>query len=119
MSTENSNNTLNHNYPIEQAFKFPLIITALLVLLPGLALYWFLGDAQGTPRSLKLFIGNWISPIILWFFCASFLHLWLKKAQLNKEMNSSDLLSEKVIPNIINGLIGRMYQILIKKAIIS
>jgi len=105
VSIENSNNTLNNSYPIEQAFKFPLIITALLVLLPGLVLYWFLGDAQSTPRSLKLFIGNWISPIILWFFCASFLHLWLKKAQLKKERNSSNLLSEIFIPNIFsNGI---------------
>ncbi|MGK0271045.1 MAG: biopolymer transport protein ExbB/TolQ [Cocleimonas sp.] len=102
MSIENSNNTLNHNYPIEQAFKYPLIITALLVLLPGLAFYWFLGDAQSTPRSLKLFIGNWISPIILWFFCASFFHLWLKRSQLKKEINSSKLLSEKLIPNMFN-----------------
>jgi biopolymer transport protein ExbB/TolQ len=102
VSIENSNNTLNHNYPIEQAFKYPLIITALLVLLPGLAFYWFLGDAQSTPRSLKLFIGNWISPIILWFFCASFFHLWLKRSQLKKEINSSKLLSEKLIPNMFN-----------------
>ena len=102
VSIENSNNTLYNNYPIEQAFKFPLIITALLVLLPGLALYWFLGDAQSTPRSLKLFIGNWISPIILWFFCASFFHLWLKKGQLKKERASSDLLSDKFIPNLFN-----------------
>ena len=105
MSIKNSNNTLNHSYPIEQAFKLPLIITALIVLLPGLALYWFLGDAQSTPRSLKLFIGNWISPIILWFFCASFFHLWLKRAQLKKEIKSSVLLSEKLIPNMFdNGI---------------
>ncbi|MEH6455687.1 MAG: MotA/TolQ/ExbB proton channel family protein [Cocleimonas sp.] len=105
MSIENSNNTLYNNYPIEQAFKFPLIITALLVLLPGLSLYWFFGDAQSTPRSLKLFIGNWISPMILWFFCASFLHLWLKKSKLKRERDSSDLLSERFIPNIFsNGI---------------
>lgn len=102
MSIENSNSTLNNGYPIEQAFKFPLIVTAIFVLLPGLALYWFLGDAQSTPRSLKLFIGNWISPIILWFFCASFLHLWLKKAQLKNERSSSDILSERVIPNLFS-----------------
>ena len=102
LSTNNSKDSFNHNYPIEQAFKFPLVITALCVLLPGLALYWLLGDAQDTPRSAKIFIGNWISPIILWFFCASFLHLWLKKAQLQKEINSSDLLSKKIIPNLLN-----------------
>ncbi len=110
MSIENSNNTLYNNYPIEQAFKFPLIITALLVLLPGLALYWFVGDAQNTPRSLKLFIGNWISPMILWFFCASFFHLWLKRSQLKRERNSSDLLSERFIPNIFSNGINQHTQ---------
>lgn len=103
MSNKNNGNTLNHNYPIEQAFKFPLIITAILVLLPGLALYWFIGDAQSTPRSLKLFVGNWISPIILWFFCASFFHLWLKRSQLKKEIDASELLSNKLIPNMFHG----------------
>lgn len=102
MSNQPTQNTLNHNYPIEQSFIFPLLVTALLVLLPGLGLYWFLGDAQSTPRSLKLLVGNWISPIILWFFCASFFHLWLKKIQLKKEENSSSILSEKFIPNIFN-----------------
>ncbi len=110
MSIENSNNTLYNSYPIEQAFKFPLIITALLVLLPGIALYWFSGDAQSTPRSLKLFIGNWISPIILWFFCASFLHLWLKKSKLKKEISSSDLLAERFIPNIFSNGINQHTQ---------
>lgn len=106
MSIENSNNTLD-NYPIEQAFKFPLIITALLILLPGLALYWFYGDAQSTPRSLKLFIGNWISPIILWFFCASFFHLWLKKARLRKEQKTTHLLSQQLIPNLLNNSLSQ------------
>lgn len=102
MSIQNSNTSTDNNYPIEQAFKLPLIITALLVLLPGLILYWLVGDAQSTPRSLKLFIGNWISPIILWFFCASFLHLWLKKSKLQHEKNNSDLFSERLIPNLLN-----------------
>jgi len=99
---KSSQNTLNNNYPIEQGFKLPLIITTLFVLLPGMMLYWFLGDAQSTPKSLKLFIGNWISPIILWFFCASFFHLWLKKQQLIKEELSSNFLSKKLLPNILN-----------------
>ena len=101
MSIQNANTSTDNNYPIEQAFKLPLIITALLVLLPGLLLYWFFGDAQSTPRSLKLFIGNWISPIILWFFCASFFHLWLKSSRLQKEKGHSSLLSEKLIPNLV------------------
>lgn len=108
MSTNNSNLTVDNNYPIEQAFKLPLIITALLVLLPGLILYWFLGDAQSTPRSLKIFIGNWISPIILWFFCASFFHLWLKKSRLQHEKNNSNLLSEKLIPNLLGDNLNQM-----------
>lgn len=107
MSIQNSNNSPNYNYPIEPAFKFPLIITAILVLLPALALYWFLGDAQNTSRSLKLFIGNWISPIILWFFCASFLHLWFKRSKLSKEKNASLLLSNRIMPNILHNDINQ------------
>ena len=101
----NSNNTLNdttNHYPIEQPFKFPLIITALLVLLPALALFWFFGDSSNVPRSLKLFFGNWISPIILWFFTASFLHLYLKKEKLKKEQQQSNLLNSQLLNTIIS-----------------
>jgi len=101
LSIQNSTSSADNNYPIEQAFKLPLIITAILVLIPGLLLYWFFGDAQSTPRSLKLFIGNWISPIILWFFCASFFHLWLKKSRLQQETYNSSVLAEKLIPNLL------------------
>ncbi len=101
----NTNDTLSdsaNSYPIEQPFKFPLIITALLVLLPALALYWFFGDSSSIPRSLKLFFGNWISPIILWFFTASFLHLYLKKGKLKKEQRQSDLLNNQLLASIIS-----------------
>jgi len=99
LSNTNAKIILDNNYPVEQPFKTPLITTALFVLIPGLLLYWFVGDAQSTPRSLKIFIGNWISPIILWFFCASFFHLWLKKSRLKKEQNTSTLLSDSIIAN--------------------
>ncbi|GAA0414568.1 hypothetical protein GCM10009133_23690 [Cocleimonas flava] len=99
MTVENSNNTLNQ-YPVEQPFKSPLTLTAILVLIPALALYWFLGDTQSMPRAFKIFFGNWISPIILWFFCASFLHLWLKKAKLKKENDQSVLLANTFISSI-------------------
>ncbi len=71
------------------------------MLLPALALYWFLGDSTSLPRAFKLFFGNWISPIILWFFCASFLHLWLKKGKLKKEQQQSLSLSNKVFPLLL------------------
>ncbi len=108
MSIQNSNPSGDNNYPIEQAFKLPLVATAVLVLIPGLLLYWFFGDAQSTPRSLKLLIGNWISPIILWFFCASFFHLWLKKSRLEVERNNSSLLSEKLIPNLLGDNLNQL-----------
>ncbi len=91
-----------NNYPIEQPFKFPLVITALLVLITALALYWFFGDSSSFPRSLKLFFGNWISPIILWFFTASFLHLYLKKGRLKKEQAQSNLLSNQLLNTIVS-----------------
>ncbi len=99
MTLENSNNTLNQ-YPLEQPFKSPLILTAIMVLIPSLTLYWFFGDSQNTPRTFKIFFGNWISPIILWFFCASFFHLWLKKSRLKKEQEHSLLLANKLSTSI-------------------
>lgn len=101
MTPNNIKNTVNP-YPIEQAFKFPLVITALLVLIPGLALYWFLGESSSVPRAFKLFFGNWISPIILWFFVASFFHLLLKKSKLKKEQLQSNLLANRVFPTLID-----------------
>lgn len=101
MTPNNIKNTVNP-YPIEQAFKFPLVITALLVLIPGLALYWFLGESSSVPRAFKLFFGNWISPIILWFFVASFFHLLLKKSKLKKEQLHSNLLANRVFPTLID-----------------
>lgn len=105
MTTQNINNNTPDNlnsYPIEQPFKFPLIITALLVLLPALALYWFLGDSSSFPRSLKLFFGNWISPIILWFFSASFFHLYLKSKKLKTEQQQSNIISTQVLSGILS-----------------
>jgi len=100
----NTNNMLNNtvnSYPIEQPFKFPLVITALLVLLPALALYWFFGDSSSLPRSLKLFFGNWISPIILWFFSASFFHLYLKRERLKKEQQQSNLVNNQLLSTVL------------------
>ena len=100
MTQKNAINTQNI-YPVEQSFKTPLILTALLVLIPALALYWFFGDSSSIPRSLKLFIGNWISPIILWFFAASFFHLYLKKKRLEKEQNLSSFYSNQLITSLV------------------
>lgn len=99
----NSNSTLNNhdNYPIEQPFKFPLLITALFILAPALALYWY-GDPSSFHRSLKLFFGNWISPIILWFFCASFFHLYLKSKRLKKEQQQSNIITNQVLKSIVS-----------------
>lgn len=71
-------------YPIEQPFKQPMMLTALFVLIPALILFFIFG-ATDISRALKIFIGNWISPIILWFFAASFFHLWLKSKKLTRE----------------------------------
>ena len=103
MISENTNNTLGI-YPVEQAFKFPLIFTAFLVLIPAMTIYWFFGDSTTLPRSLKLFFGNWISPIILWFFCASFLHLMLKKRKLKTEENQTHTLSRKLLPRLTSDI---------------
>lgn len=88
-------------YPIEQPFKLPLVASAMLVLLPALLIYWFWGDSSTFPRSLKLFFGNWISPIILWFFAASFFHLILKRGKLRNEQRQTRLLSQRLLPTVM------------------
>ncbi len=101
MITDKTNNTLK-NYPIEQAFKTPLVITTLLVLIPSLAIYWFYGESDSLPRTLKIFFGNWISPLILWFFSASFLHLIMKGRRLKSEQSQSQTLSNTYLPSIMS-----------------
>jgi len=102
MSSDNKN--VVSTYPIEQPFKAPLVLTALLVLIPGLAIYWFLGESSNLPRAFKLFFGNWISPIILWFFVASFLHLLLKKGKLKKEQAQTNRLVQRIFPSLTDNV---------------
>ena len=97
----NNNHAQQQSYPVEQPFQTPMIITALLVLIPALLLYWFFGDSSTLPRSLKLFFGNWISPIILWFFAASLFHLLLKRGKLRREEQQTQLLTSRILPPIL------------------
>lgn len=102
-TNQQNNNTSNtqQSYPVEQPFKLPMVATALLVLLPAMLIYWFYGDSSSLPRSLKLFFGNWISPIILWFFVASFFHLLLKRGTLRKEQQQTRRLTSRILPSIL------------------
>jgi biopolymer transport protein ExbB/TolQ len=87
-------NSLESNlYPIEQSFKHPIILMALLVLIPSLIIFFVFG-ASDISRALKIFFGNWISPIILWFFTASFFHLWLKSKKLSQEKSYTQKLTQ-------------------------
>ncbi len=99
----NQNNSINtpNAYPVEQSFKSPLILTALFVLIPTLLLYWFLGDSNSIPRVFKLFFGNWISPVILWFFCASFLHLILKRKKLRQEQQHTENVNKLLTTTLV------------------
>ncbi len=80
-------------YPIEQSFKQPILLMALFVLIPAL-IFFFIFGAADISRGLKIFVGNWISPIILWFFTASFFHLWLKSKKLAKEKQVTQQFSQ-------------------------
>lgn len=87
------NQLVTNLYPIEQSFKQPMFLTAVLVLFPALLLFFVFGESD-ISRALKIFIGNWISPIILWFFAASFFHLWLKSKKLKQEQGYTQQLSQ-------------------------
>ena len=93
--------SVQQSYPVEQPFKLPMVASILLVLVPALLIYWFFGDSSTMPRALKLFFGNWISPIILWFFAASFFHLLLKRGRLRKEQQQTRILSQQILPSLL------------------
>jgi biopolymer transport protein ExbB/TolQ len=87
-----------HRYPTELAFTFPLLMTAILVLLPSLLML----DLSES-RLYQILWGNWISPFILWFFAASAIYLLLKKRKLKQEMHTSQLMISRVIPAVLEG----------------
>ncbi len=89
---------IRHKYPTELPFIFPLLISALLVLLPSLMMI------NGTDNDSRVFLilwGNWISPFILWFFTATVFYLLLKKRKLHHEIYTSRLISSRIIPTIL------------------
>ncbi len=89
---------IKHKYPTELPFIFPLLISALLVLLPSLMI------VNGTGDNSRLFLilwGNWISPFILWFFTATVFYLLLKKRKLRHEMRTSRIIASKILPSIL------------------
>ena len=89
-------------YPIEQAFFQPLLLSAILVLLPAVAIQFFM-DVETLPRVLKILFGNWISPLILWFFVASLTHLWFKRGKLVREEKQTDVIAKHALPTVLNG----------------
>ena len=91
-------------YPIEQAFFQPLVLSAILVLLPALAIQ-FVMDIDTLPRVLKILFGNWISPLILWFFVASLAHLWMKRGKLVHEERQTDVVAKHALPTVLNSTV--------------
>lgn len=91
---------MTRQYPIEQAFFQPLLLGAILVLIPALFVHFML-DVSSMHRVLKILFGNWISPLILWFFVTSLMHLWLKRGKLRREQLQSHLLVSKALPAML------------------
>lgn len=88
-------------YPVEQAFFQPLLLGAILVLIPALLVHLFL-DSQTMHRMVKILFGNWISPLILWFFVASLMHLWMKRGRLLSERSQTELVAKQVLPGALS-----------------
>ena len=88
-------------YPVEQAFFQPLILGAILVLVPALLIHFFL-DTQSMHRLLKILFGNWISPLILWFFVASLMHLWMKRGRLRREQQQTEVVAKRILPAVLS-----------------
>ncbi len=92
-------------YPLEQAFLQPLIMGAILALFPAILIQLFVEPADMN-RVAKILFGNWISPLILWFFVSSLMHLWMKAGRLKRERRQTQFVSERVLPNVIAASAG-------------
>lgn len=90
----------NTKYPTELAFTYPLVMAAIIVLLPSLVML-NLSDGSTYNRLYQILWGNWISPFILWFFAASVIYLLLKKRKLKQELHTSQMMISRVIPPIL------------------
>ena len=88
-------------YPLEQAFFQPLLLGAILVLIPALLIHWFL-DIESMHRMVKILFGNWISPLILWFFVTSLMHLWMKRGRLNREQQQTEIVAKRALPSVLS-----------------
>ena len=88
-------------YPVEQAFFQPLVLGAILVLIPALLIHYFL-DVHAMHRMMKILFGNWISPLILWFFVASLMHLWMKRGRLIREQNQTELVAKQALQSALS-----------------
>jgi len=99
------NVTSTRRYPLEQAFFQPLVMGAILALLPGILIQLFF-DPADMNRVAKILFGNWISPLILWFFVSSLMHLWMKAGRLKSEQRQTKLMSERVLPNVLAASTG-------------
>jgi biopolymer transport protein ExbB/TolQ len=92
-------------YPVEQAFLQPLILGAILVLIPALLVHLFL-DVQAMHRLMNILFGNWISPLILWFFVASLMHLWMKRGRLVSEQQQTEVVAKRALPGVLSETIA-------------
>ena len=99
ISSANLAGNTKSKYPTELTFTLPLVITAILILLPSLWLTNFADD--NSERLYQILWGNWISPFILWFFAATAIYLFLKKRKLTQEMHTSYLMTTQVIPLVL------------------
>lgn len=86
---------------MEQAFFQPLLLSAILVLVPALLIHLFL-DVQSMHRLMKILFGNWISPLILWFFVTSLMHLWMKRGRLSVERRQTEWVAKSALPNVLS-----------------
>ena len=92
---------ISRKYPVEQAFFQPLLIGAILVLIPAVLIHMFV-DIQSMHRLVKILFGNWISPLILWFFVTSLMHLWMKRGRLVREQQQTELVAKRALPSVLS-----------------
>ena len=91
-----------HRYPTEKSFAFPLILSAIFILLPSIVLVIYPQQQMQINQLYRVLFGNYVSPFIVCIFAASCIHLLAKRQQLKKEKSATHVLSSQIIPAILS-----------------
>jgi len=103
--------SLVRRFPTEPSFVWPLLLGFVVVGIPLFLCYGYLPQSYDSPvlaATVRIVVGNWISPLIFCSFAASLAYLVLKRRSLTREYRTSAIVAEKLLPQILEREGGRI-----------